>query len=267
MTRSPAGRAGDRQACPVVDATPILQTVGLTRNFGMIRAVDGISLEIQPRELVGIVGANGSGKTTFLNLITGYLVPERGRIVFLGQEITGLAPRVITKAGMARSFQSPQLYTGLSVRENMLLSIAVKSAGRSSVWHPLDQAPWNAECLTILGQFGLASYADRAVRELPEGGRKLLDIALSFALRPRLLLMDEPTSGVSIEDKGLVMETLVNVLQQSDITTMFVEHDMDVVQRYARRVLVFDNGTVIAQGDAGSVLADPEVRKAVLGRV
>lgn len=251
----------------MVDATPILQTVGLTRNFGMIRAVDGISLEIRQGELVGIVGANGSGKTTFLNLITGYLVPAHGRIVFMGKEITGRPPRVITRAGIARSFQIPQLYTGLSVRENMLLSIAAKSAGRTSIWRPLYHAPWNAESLTILEQFGLAPYADRAVRELPEGGRKLLDIALSFALSPRLLLMDEPTSGVSIEDKGLVMETLVKVLQQSDITAMFVEHDMDVVQRYAQRVLVFDNGTVLAQGDAAGVLADPAVRKAVLGRV
>jgi len=233
----------------------------------MVRAVDDISLEVRPGELVGIVGANGSGKTTFLNLITGYLVPERGRIVFLGREITRWPPRVITRAGIARSFQVPQLYTALSVRENMLLSIAARSAGRASVWHPLYYEPWNAEGLTILEQFGLTAYADRAVRELPEGGRKLLDIALSFALKPRLLLMDEPTSGVSFEDKGLVMETLVKILRQSDVTTMFVEHDMEVVQRYAERVLVFDNGKVIAQGDAASVLSDPGVRQAVLGRV
>jgi branched-chain amino acid transport system ATP-binding protein len=105
------------------------------------------------------------------------------------------------------------------------------------------------------------------VNELPEGGRKLLDIALSFALKPQLLLMDEPTSGVSIEDKFEVMDTLVGVLQQSDITTIFVEHDMEVVQRYSRRVLVFANGRVIADGDPASVLTDAEVRKMVLGRV
>ena len=231
----------------------------------MVRAVDGISVEIRPREMVGIVGANGSGKTTFLNLITGYLAPERGRIVFMGREITGFAPRAITKAGIARSFQVPQLYTGLSVRENMLLSIAAKSDGHTSLWHPLYRGPWIAESGDLLEQFGLAAYADRAVRELPEGGRKLLDIALSFALRPRLLLMDEPTSGVSIEDKNLVMETLVRVLGESDITAMFVEHDMDVVRRYARRILVFDDGRMIADGDAGRVLRDPGVRQAVLG--
>ena len=251
----------------VDDGTPILETVDLTRNFGMVKAADGISVEIKRGELVGIVGANGSGKTTFLNLITGYLTPERGRILFMGHETTGLPPRALTKLGVARSFQVPQLYTGLSILENMLLSLAARSAGRSSAWQPLYHDPWIAEGLEILERFGLRAYADRPVGQLPEGGRKLLDIALSFALRPQLLLMDEPTSGVSIEDKGRVMDTLVGVLRQSDVTTIFVEHDMDVVQRYARRVLVFDIGKVIAQGETESVLADPEVRMAVLGRV
>jgi branched-chain amino acid transport system ATP-binding protein len=250
----------------VDDATPVLSTADLTRNFGMVKAVDGISVEITRGALVGIVGANGSGKTTFLNLITGYLTPDRGRIEFMGRETTGLPPRAMTKLGVARSFQVPQLYTGLSVLENMLLSLAAGSAARSSMWRPLHQAPRVAEGLEILERFGLVPYADRPVGQLAEGGRKLLDIALSFALRPRLLLMDEPTSGVSIDDKGRVMETLVGVLQQSDVTTIFVEHDMDVVQRYARRVLVFDNGRVIAQGETGRVLADADVRRAILGR-
>lgn len=250
----------------VDDGAPILRTVDLTRNFGMVKAADGISVEIKRGDLVGIVGANGSGKTTFLNLLTGYLTPERGRILFMGRETTGLAPRVITKLGIARSFQIPQLYTGLSVLENMLLSLAAKSATRSSAWRPLYRAAWVAEGLEILERFGLHAYADRPVAQLPEGGRKLLDIALSFALAPRLLLMDEPTSGVSVEDKSRVMDTLVAVLQQTDVTTVFVEHDMDVVHRYARQVLVFDNGKVIAQGDAKRVLAAAEVRKAVLGR-
>jgi branched-chain amino acid transport system ATP-binding protein len=232
----------------------------------MVKAADGISVEIKRGELVGIVGANGSGKTTFLNLLTGYLIPERGRILFMGRETTGLAPRVITKLGIARSFQIPQLYTGLSVLENMLLSLAAKSATRSSAWGFLYRATWVAEGLEVLERFGLRAYADRPVAQLPEGGRKLLDIALSFALAPRLLLMDEPTSGVSVEDKSRVMDTLVTVLQQTDVTTIFVEHDMDVVHRYARQVLVFDNGKVIAQGDASSVLAAADVRKAVLGR-
>ena len=251
----------------MADIEPILQTIDLTRSFDMVKAADAINVTIGHGEVVGIVGANGSGKTTFLNLITGYVKPDRGRILIMGRDSAGLPPRLITKRGIARSFQIPQLYTGLSVQENVLLSLAAASGKGLGFWRPLYQGPWVEESLEILDRFGLKGYTERPVGELPEGGRKLLDIALSFALKPRLLLMDEPTSGVSIEDKFQIMETLVRVLQQSAITTIFVEHDMEVVQRYGRRVLVFDNGRVIADGDPASVLADPEVRKAVLGWV
>jgi branched-chain amino acid transport system ATP-binding protein len=251
----------------VDDGAPILQTIDLTRSFGMVKAADAISVAVGRGELVGIVGANGSGKTTFLNLITGYVKPERGRIVFMGRDSTGLPPRLVVKRGIARSFQIPQLYTTLSVRENVMLSLAAASGQSIDGWRPLYRGMWLEASLEILERFGLRAYAERAVAELPEGGRKLLDIALSFALKPRLLLMDEPTSGVSIEEKFQVMDTLVKVLQQSDITTIFVEHDMEVVQRYSRRVLVFDTGRVIADGEPTSVLADAAVRQAVLGRV
>jgi branched-chain amino acid transport system ATP-binding protein len=251
----------------VDDTRPILQTIDLTRSFDMVKAADAINVSVGRGEFVGIVGANGSGKTTFLNLVTGYVKPERGRIVFMGRDSTGLSPRLITKRGIARSFQIPQLYTALSVRENAMLSLAAASGNSAGFWRPLYRRAWLEESLQILDRFGLKAYAERSVAELPEGGRKLLDIALSFALKPRLLLMDEPTSGVSIEDKFQVMDTLVKVLQQSAITTIFVEHDMEVVQRYSRRVLVFENGRVVADGDPASVLGDPEVRKAVLGRV
>jgi branched-chain amino acid transport system ATP-binding protein len=251
----------------VDDTHPILQTIDLTRSFDMVKAADAINVIVGRGELVGIVGANGSGKTTFLNLVTGYVKPDRGRIVFMGLDSTGLSPRLIAKRGIARSFQIPQLYTALSVCENVMLSLAAASGNSAGFWRPLYQGSRLDESLEILDRFGLKAYAARPVAELPEGGRKLLDIALSFALKPRLLLMDEPTSGVSIEDKFQVMDTLVRVLQQSDITTIFVEHDMEVVQRYSRRVLAFENGRVVADGDPANVLADPEVRKAVLGRV
>jgi branched-chain amino acid transport system ATP-binding protein len=147
----------------------------------------------------------------------------------------------------------------------LLLSLAARSGNGGSFWQPLFEKTRVAEGLEILERFGLKDYANRAVSELPEGGRKLLDIAMSFALKPKLLMMDEPTSGVSIEDKFEVMDTLVHVLQESDITTIFVEHDMEVVQRYGLRVLVFHDGKVIADGKPERVLADPEVRKTVLG--
>jgi branched-chain amino acid transport system ATP-binding protein len=244
----------------------LLETVGLTRFFGAVRAAEDLNVQVAEGEMLGIIGSNGSGKTTFLNLATGYLKPERGRILLAGKETTGLSPRTITRMGVARSFQIPQLYLGLTVIENMLLSLAAR-AGAIGVWAPLHQAQWRAEGLRILGQFALEQYAERSVRELPEGVRKLLDIAIAVALRPRLLLMDEPTAGVSSEDKFEVMDTLVAVLRGSGITTIFVEHDMDVVRRYSQRVLVFDQGLVIADGEPQNVLSDPLVRTAVLGHV
>lgn len=244
----------------------ILRTVDLTKSFGMVTAADRINVEIHAGELVGIVGANGSGKTTFLNLITGYLTPEGGRIFLMGKDRTGLPPRVITRLGIARSFQIPQLYTNLSVLDSILLSLAARAKG-AGLWRPLYRPPWMDEGMETLKRFGLEAYAQRAVSELPEGGRKLLDIALSFALRPKLLLMDEPTSGVSTKDKFQIMDTLIKVVQESRLTTLFVEHDMEVVQRYGRRVLAFNDGRVIADGRPEAVLADPDVRKAVLGRV
>ncbi len=249
------------------DAGPILKAIDLTKYFGMVRAADGINVEIKKGEFVGIVGANGSGKTTFINLITGYLKPERGHVQFMGKETTGLQPRTIIKMGLARSFQIPQLYIKMAVLESLLLSLAAQSGNGGSFWHALSVESRVAQGLEMLDRFGLKAYAYRPVSELPEGGRKLLDIAMSFALRPKLLFMDEPTSGVSIEDKFEVMDTLVEVLKESDITTIFVEHDMEVVQRYGRRVLVFDEGQIIADGEPDSVLADPEVKRIVLGKV
>lgn len=244
----------------------ILKTVDLSKSFGMVMAANRINVEIQVGELVGIVGANGSGKTTFLNLITGYLSPDAGRIFLLGEDRAGLPARAITRLGIARSFQIPQLYTNLSVLDSILLSLAAQAGRGTSIWEPLYRHPWIDEGMGTLERFGLTTYARRPVSELPEGGRKLLDIALSFALRPKLLLMDEPTSGVSIKDKFQIMDTLIKVVHETGLTTLFVEHDMEVVQRYGRRVLAFNDGRVIADGRPEAVLTDPEVRKAVLGR-
>ena len=249
------------------DASPILQAVDLTKHFGMVTAADGINLEINQGEFVGIVGANGSGKTTFINLTTGYLKPEKGRIMFMGKDTVGMPPRAIIKSGLARSFQIPQLYTNMTVLESLLLSLAAESGNGGSFWHSLFGESRVSEGMEMLERVGLRMYADRFVSELPEGGRKLLDITMSFALKPKLLLLDEPTSGVSIEDKFEIMDTLVKVLQESDITTIFVEHDMEVIQRYAQRVLVFNDGRIIADDEPESVLADPEVRRTVLGKV
>lgn len=245
----------------------VLETLGLSKSFGMVVAAADLNVRIGAGELVGIVGANGSGKTTFLNLVTGYLQPDQGRVLFMGADRTGTPPRGITKLGVARSFQIPQLYTQLTVLENLLLSLAAEAGRGVDFWRPLYRREWLQPAGDTLARFGLEAYAGRPVSDLPEGGRKLLDVALSFALRPKLLLMDEPTSGVAIEDKFAVMDTLMKVIDETRLTTIFVEHDMEVVQRYGRRVLAFDSGRVIADGPPQAVLAEPEVRRAVLGRV
>lgn len=243
----------------------ILETVNLTKYFGMVRAVDDLNVRVHEGEIVGIVGPNGSGKTTFLNLITGYVQPTRGRIGYRGRDITGFPPQTATGLGIARSFQIPQLYTTLTVLDNMLIALAT-SAGRSwDFWRPLRGARQQEAAFQILGQFGFKDEAGQPVTSLPEGARKLLDVALSFALKPTLLLLDEPTSGVSVRDKFEIMDTLVRVLKGSGVTTAFVEHDIDVVTRYAERMLVFDEGKVIADGPPEALLADPATRATILG--
>lgn len=249
----------------MAETPPILQTEDLNKSFGAIRAADNLNIGVEQGELVGIVGANGSGKTTFVNIVTGYIKPDRGRIMLMGRDTTGLPPRQIIKRGVARSFQIPQLYHLMNVLESLLLSLVAQSGNGESFWQPLFEKKRIAEGLEILERFGLKDYAYRPVSELPEGGRKLIDIAMSFALKPKLLMLDEPTSGVSIEDKFEIMDTLVEVLQESNITTIFIEHDMEVVQRYAKRVLVFNDGKVIADGKPDDVMSDPEVKKTVLG--
>jgi len=244
----------------------VLETVSLTKFFGMVRAAEDLSLRFQEGELVGIVGPNGSGKTTLLNVITGYVKPDRGRIRYQGRDITGLPPRAVADLGIARSFQMPQLYLSLTVLENLVLALAIRAGRSREFWAPLARVDRLDDARRILEQFGLEEHASHDAGQLPEGARKLLDVALSFARRPRILLMDEPTSGVSARDKSTVMDTLVPVLKGTGVTTIFVEHDMEVVQRYAERVLAFDEGKVVAAGSPDAVLADPAVRRALLGR-
>jgi len=244
--------------------TPILAVRDLHINFGGILAANGINLDIFPQELVAVIGPNGSGKTTFLNLCTGYIHPASGTVTLEGKTITDLPPRAITRRGIARAFQIPQLFAGHSVLENVMLAVAARH-GVWDVMRPLMRRNYRDEARAILDLLNLADVADRLTAILPEGMRKLADIGVAMALRPRLLLLDEPTSGVSTAEKIPLMDTIVEVLRAEKITALFVEHDMEVVERYADRVLVWDSGRVAAEGPPRQVLHSTDVLERIIG--
>ncbi len=244
---------------------PLLEVDNVSRAFDMLRAVDDVSLRVVEGETVGIIGTNGSGKTTLLNLITGYLAPTSGRILFRGSDITGLEPRRVTTLGVARSFQMPQLYSGLTVLDNVLIAIAAHSGRATDFWTPLHRSDALARAHDFIARFGLRDHAAAVVQHLPEGARKVLDVVLSVILDPKVLLMDEPTSGVSARDKFSVMDMLMPALRERRVTTIFVEHDMEIIERYAERAVAFDAGRIIADGPVAGVLGQAEVRRAVLG--
>jgi branched-chain amino acid transport system ATP-binding protein len=232
----------------------VLVASGLHKSFGAVTAAADVSLAFERECVVSLIGANGAGKTTFLNMVTGYLKPDRGSIRFEGRELTGHTPRQITGLGICRSFQIPQLFHSLSVRENLLVAEGVAASERAE-----------EETEAVLERFGLAPYAAQPAGLLPEGVRKLLDVALALVARPRLLLLDEPTSGVAADEKFGIMDLVMGAVRGQGVTVLFVEHDMDIVSRYAARVVAFYDGRVIADGAPAAVLDDPEVRRYVIG--
>jgi branched-chain amino acid transport system ATP-binding protein len=238
----------------------------VNRNFGAVIAAADINVAIERGSVVGLIGANGAGKTTFVNMVTGYLKPTNGSIRFDGHELTRLEPRRVTQLGVSRSFQIPQLFNSLSVRENLLVAVGIVAAA-AHAWAHADLTPERAGGATdeMLERFGLAAYRDRPAGLLPEGVRKLLDVAMGLVTRPRLLLLDEPTSGVSADEKFAIMDLVMAAVRGAGVTVLFVEHDMDVVARYAGRVIAFADGRIIADGAPDGVLRDPEVRKFVIG--
>jgi len=253
----------------------ILDARGLCKNFGAVTAAAEVNAAIEKDSVVGLIGTNGAGKTTFINMITGYLKPDRGSIHYEGRDITPLPPREITRLGICRSFQIPQLYPSLTVRENMMVGIGIvlRNAGlggffsRGEAIVPGYDAPARAVAERVLGRFGLADYANRNAQVLPGGVRKLLDIALTMVARPRVLLLDEPTSGVSSQEKFGIMQMVLDAVRAEGTTVLFVEHDMEVVSRFAARVLAFYDGRIIADAAPEIALADAEVRRHVVGRL
>jgi len=246
--------------------SPILEASRLTKTFGAVTAAMDISVSLEEGTIVGLIGGNGAGKTTFLNLVTGYLKPTVGTVRFLGRDITGLAPRKITRLGICRSFQIPQVFDTLTAYDNLLVGLGIVALGRRSfVGSALGDREPEQVAEDMLDRFRLREYRDAPASVLPEGVRKLLDIAMALAVKPRVLLLDEPTSGVSADEKFALMDLVLGAIQADQVTVLFVEHDMDIVRRYTQRILAFYDGRVIADGAPEAVLADAGVRRYVVG--
>jgi len=247
--------------------TYLLEAKGLEKRFGAVVAASALNINVKAGERVSLIGSNGAGKTTFVNMITGYLKPDEGQILLDGQDITPLAPRDITRLGVARSFQIPQLYGDLTALDNMLVANACHDQ-KLSFWQPARRPQAIERAEQLLERFRLIEHRSRRVAELPGGVRKLLDIAMALTGHPKLLLLDEPTSGVSAEEKFPMMATIMEALgQEVNTTVLFVEHDMDIVERHASRVIAFYAGRVIADDSPAVALATDDVRRYVTGEL
>ena len=243
-----------------------LEAIGIEKRFGAVLAASNVSLSLATNEVLGIIGANGAGKTTFLNIVTGYIQPDSGVIQYQGSDITALEPRAIARLGIHRSFQIPQIFPQLTVFDNILIALGIADGKGKSIWRPLLTRDSRDATEGILVRYRIEAYRDRYAGFLPQGVRKLLDIAMAMVGSPRVLLLDEPTSGVSSDEKEFMMDTIMDVLRGNEVGVLFVEHDMEVVAHYADRVIAFSDGRIIADGLPAEVLNEEEVRELVIGR-
>ena len=247
-------------------STVVLATRGLAKRFAGVVAAAEVSVVVAEGERIGIIGANGAGKTTFVNMVTGYLKPEQGRIFYRDRDITQLQPRDITRLGIRRSFQIPQLFPGLTVLENLLIAHTVTMSPSLGAWAELRTDENVAVIEDILRRYSLQDYRDHVVATLAQGVRKLLDIAMTTVGDPALVLLDEPTSGISMDEKFAIMDIIMGALETMRTTVLFIEHDMEVVEHYAPRVIAFYDGRIIADAPTAEALRDADVRQYVIGR-
>jgi branched-chain amino acid transport system ATP-binding protein len=245
---------------------PLLETHGLTKRFGDFRAVDNVDFAVNEGELLSLIGSNGAGKTTLVNLISAQLAPDAGRILFEGRDITATTVAERIRAGIARSFQLVNLFDGLSVLDNVSLAIFSRQGKTRNLaaWAEGDREV-RAEAIEALRLFGLEAKRGLLAGGLAQGERKLLDVAVAYALKPKILFLDEPTSGVGTRDKAQIMDTVAAVVRAGAGTAVVIEHDMDIVFRYSDRVVVMHEGTLLAQGAPEEIRANKEVAAVLLG--
>jgi branched-chain amino acid transport system ATP-binding protein len=244
----------------------LLETHALTRSFGDTRAVDKVDFTVGEGEVVALIGSNGAGKTTLVNLISGLIPPDSGTILFQGVDVTRQSVDGRIRAGIARSFQIVNLFDELTVLDNVALAIFSREGMTRFFWSHADlhHAIWQ-EAMGILLQFGLHLKWPAPAGGISQGERKLLDVAVAHALKPRLILLDEPTSGVSTREKAPIMDVISSVVRSQKIAAVIIEHDMDIISRYSDRIVVMNQGVILASGILEEIQRDEKVRDLVFG--
>jgi ABC-type branched-subunit amino acid transport system ATPase component/ABC-type branched-subunit amino acid transport system permease subunit len=254
------------QAEAVTRGEPLLVVTGLSRAFGGLRAVDDVSLTVQAGDRHAIIGPNGAGKSTLFNLITGRLRPDTGRIVFDGRDITGRPPHLTARAGIGRAFQITTIFPKLTVRQNLQYSML---AHRGAIRRPFGLADrqFRDEAMDLIEAVGLGPYAELPAGQLSHGDQRAIELAISLALGSKLVLLDEPTAGMSPYETQKAMELVRRIASERDLTLLFCEHDMEVVFGTARTVTVMHLGRVLTEGTPEDVRRDPVVQKVYLGEL
>jgi branched-chain amino acid transport system ATP-binding protein len=245
---------------------PLLSTRQLVKSFGETHAVDHVDFVVEAREVLALIGSNGAGKTTLVNLISGLFPPDGGQIVFRDADVTHQSVHERIRSGIARSFQLVNLFDQLSALDNVALSIFARE-GKTRKLLSLagtDRPVWG-EAAEILRLFGLDGRGRMLAGGLSQGERKLLDVAVAYALRPKLLFLDEPTSGVSTREKAPIMNTVTSVVRSEGISAVIIEHDMDVVFNYAGRIVAMHQGRILADGPPDEIRRNEAVRTNLLG--
>lgn len=245
-------------------AEKALEVANLSKIFGGLPAVNGISLSIAPGERHLLLGPNGAGKTTFFNLLCGDLKPTQGSVRLFGEEVIGLPPQKRAAKGLGRTYQILTLFPQETIRRNVMIALNGLRPGKWGFWNALDShAALVEEADALLERVGMSDIAGRVVSQTSYGDRRRLEIALALALSPRVLLLDEPLAGLSREERGTVQRLLDTLPRET--TILLIEHDMDVALAFAERVTLLHHGTVVATGTRAEIAADPRTREIYLG--
>jgi len=245
-------------------AEPLLEVTDVSRSFGGFQALGGVTLRVEPGEISAVIGPNGAGKTTLFNVITGHLAPDSGRVGFSGHDITGRPPHAICRLGLARSFQRTNIFPRLTVFENVQIAILSHEGRAYGVWSPARGLA-RERTMAVLDDVGLAHRAADASGSLSYGDQKQLELGIALALEPTLLLLDEPTAGMSPQETRASVALVERIARQRKLTVLFTEHDMDVVFSVAQSIRVLHQGRIIAEGRPEEIRGHAEVRRVYLG--